>query len=390
MTAEAAKQWAEEMERRSSAFEKCLETHWTDDSCGWGALLKNLWWTEEATTRPSGLLLTGPEGCGRHTAAAHMVRFLQEQNFGSIWLSGDDLLEEGNVSEAREKLNALLDDFNEHEKCLCLVIEQLEGRSGRKELLSYLGKLLWDYWLVRKEGADSRLFLILIDSGRGIPSLLREQLQRCRMTLPDLEHRNCFLESREGLAGFVSLDDCAAYTEGFTYAQLMDLARDLQMLITSKNDALVSREQLEQLVEDQREETPAAQSVRRRAALEERLIHLADELPALLKNASFSGGTPVEVHQEQGEKLSPQTGALSPDYSTMKEDDQRASVEAQPVKELVADLFGNAEEANLLVAEVQQAQQASMNATQNAAETESAPIPETEEELSAVPETGNR
>ncbi len=377
MAAETAKDWAAQMERRSGAFEQCLETHWTDDSCGWGALLQNLWWAEEATTRPSGLLLTGPEGCGRHTAAAHMVRFLREQEFGSVWLTGDDLLAEGTVSEAKEKLDALLDDFWEQEKGLCLVVEQMEGQPGRKELLSYLGKLLWDYWLAREDGADSRLFLILIDSGRGIPSLLRERLQRCRMTLPDLEHRKCFLDSHKDLKGYVPMDDCAACTEGFTYAQLTDLVRDLRMLV-DLTDAPVSRAQLEQLVEEQREETPAAQSARRRAALEERLMHLADELPALLKNVSFGGGTPVEAHQTQAERLSPQTGTPSPDYDRMTEEGRRASVEMQPVNELIADLFGSAEEASLLVAEVQHARQARVSAVPDAVETESAAVPETE------------
>lgn len=386
MTAEAAKDWAEQMETRSFNFDQCLELHWTDDSCGWGALLRNLW-NEDPATRPSGLLLTGPEGCGRHTAAAHMVRFLQEQEFGSVWLSGNDLLAGGTVSEAKEKLKALLDDFWEQEKGLCLVVEQLEGQPGRKELLSYLGKLLWDYWLAREDGADSRLFLILIDGGRGIPSLLRERLQRCRMTLPDLEHRRRFLDSHKDLKSYVPLVDCAACTEGFTYAQLTDLVRDLRMLIDS-TDAPVSRAQMEQLVEEQREETPAAQSLRRRAAMEERLMHLAEELPALLKNASFGGGAPVEVHQEQVESLSPQTGAPSPDYDRMTEDDQRASVEAQPVNELLADLYGGAEAAKLLMAEVRQAQQARANAVPNTAETASVPISETEEEPDAVPETG--
>lgn len=355
MTAEKTKDWLERVIARSEDFEKCLKTHWTDDSFGWGALLGKLW-NEPAETRPTGLLLTGPEGCGRHAAAAHMVRILYGENFESVWLTGDDLLEEGNISVAQERLDALLDEFWEKEKGLCLVLEQLEGRTGRKELLNSLGKSLWDYWLARKtKRENSRLFLILIDNGRGIPSLLREQLQRCRMTLPDQQRRRSFLGNNAAdLKNYVDLDDCSVYTEGFTYAQMEDLVRDLRMQVDATSMAF-SREELKQMVEEQEEEPPASH---RRAVLEDRLTRMLDklpemldQLPALLQAVASSG---------RGWANQPDVSQIDLPSQNLEDMSQEAlssitreSLEEKDVSVLVAEIFGE-EEGRLLIQQAKQ------------------------------------
>ncbi|MCD8189407.1 MAG: hypothetical protein LUD78_04180 [Clostridiales bacterium] len=377
MTAEKTKDWVDRVIGRSEDFEECLKTHWTDDSFGWGALLGKLW-NEPADTRPTGLLLTGPEGCGRHAAAAHMVRILHGKEFGSVWLTGDDLLEEGNVSVAQERLDALLDDFWEKKKGLCLVLEQLEGRTGRKELLNSLGKSLWDYWLARETKSEaSRLFLILIDSGRGIPSLLRERLQRCRMTLPGQQHRRYFLDNNaKDVAGYVDFDDCAEYTEGFTYAQMEDLVRDLRMQVDATEMAL-SPEELKQMVEEQEEEPPAA---RRRAVLEDRLTQMLDklpellnQLPALLQAMSNGGGSQAN----RADFSSSQIDLSSQNLENMSEEELRKSLEEKDPNLLVAEIFGE-EEGKLLI---QQAHEAKFDQpAAEGAEQEPTPIVEEQKE----------
>ncbi|MCD7760204.1 MAG: hypothetical protein LUH16_00270 [Clostridiales bacterium] len=296
-----------------------------------GARLRTLWDGGESL-RPLGLLLTGPEGCGRHTAAAHMVRFLWDKEFGSIWLSGHDLLAEGGLSAAQDRLNGLLDDFYDQEKGLCLVIERLEGWDDREELLAFLGQTLWDYWRMGEDYPP--LFLILIDSGRSIPGLLRGRLQQCRMTPPNREQRLRFLENRgsaSGLTHYVAADAFADNTEGFNYAQLMDLAGNLCMLVY-QTDRGVTPEELAQLAAEQRGETPPAQ---RRAALGDALLKLVEALPELLKNGGGTGGGgnrgPEEDTEGSGGGVA---DSPSPGRPT------REDLERMPVKQLTCELFG--------------------------------------------------
>ena len=53
-----------------------------DDTFGWGSLYRKMWFSDYSH-RPSGtgVLLTGPEGCGKHTAAAHLIRELRNRDY---------------------------------------------------------------------------------------------------------------------------------------------------------------------------------------------------------------------------------------------------------------------------------------------------------------------
>ena len=87
--------------RKESILEYILSKE-LDDTFGWGKLLCSyLNVSEEMMRTKRGLLLTGPRGCGKHTAAYHVVKYLCSKNqwavkhnadpFGVEFLSGDDL-----------------------------------------------------------------------------------------------------------------------------------------------------------------------------------------------------------------------------------------------------------------------------------------------------------
>ncbi|MCC8128700.1 MAG: hypothetical protein LIO51_02025 [Clostridiales bacterium] len=342
--ASTAEKWVKRVKQASENFEVCLEENWTDDTCGWGARLRTLW-DQDDSLRPLGLLLTGPEGCGRHTAAAHVVRFLWGREFGSIWLSGHDLLSDGGLSAARERLNGLFDDFYNQKKGLCLVVERLEGWDDREELLAYLGQSLWDYWLMREEYPP--LFLILIDSGRNRHVLLRVSLQLCRMTPPNREQRLRFLENRgadSGLTKYVAADAFADAAEGLSYAQLLDLMGNLCMLVCQTARGVTPKE-LTQLVAEQRGEPFAIRSAQRRAALEEALLKLANELPELLRNAPL----PQSAVQPMVQPTPPVIPEPIPEPPPVDDTDLTyEELERMSVKQVTCKLFGE-ERGNRLI-----------------------------------------
>jgi hypothetical protein len=88
--------WKTSVIERSELLEQYYMGIAPDDSFNWGERLKNLWHT---IPMPSGLgvLIIGKDGCGKHTAAAHLLSFFlnSSHRYTPIFLYGDDFLDEG-------------------------------------------------------------------------------------------------------------------------------------------------------------------------------------------------------------------------------------------------------------------------------------------------------
>lgn len=240
-----------------------------DDSFGWGAMLEAMW---KRSDRPSGLLLTGQAGCGKHMAQAHMLRLLMNDGYDVLIIS-DDVFEEGirgaEVSEVLEQ------QFGRGKK-LCIVLDQLT--KVRDALVSCCGRML------ASEG--NALFVILLEETAGrIPSMLRDKLLRCHMNLPAAENRWAFmegyLERHFGLKlrYYVKEETMNAHTKGFTYAQLKDLTYNIG--ITLEMDASDGID--EYLIAFAQEQAIAPQSGEENDLLRAQLGDLVERLPELLK-----------------------------------------------------------------------------------------------------------
>ena len=240
-----------------------------DDSFGWGRILNNLWFGA-GETRPSGsgLLLTGPAGCGKHTALHHMIFLLSQLDYQFIFLDGTEL---NNSDEAIEKLDALLDQCHEKRSGLCLVLEETAQQPCSQALYRYLGKTLCQYYLSR--GEESRLpgpkdyplqqwdndalpglnpfFVVLIEEEEPrLPALLRKRLQVCRMALPTFKQRLAFIENHE-LGNIQTQDGFLEQTDGLSYGQLEDLINSLRAFTAGAD--IRSEDSMNALLADQKE-----------------------------------------------------------------------------------------------------------------------------------------
>ncbi len=313
-----------------------------DDSFGWGGRVQMLC-RRAVGRRPSGLFLIGKPGCGKHTAMAFAIDALEESKYSFLFLCGNDLLA-GNVGFAsiKEKIDVFLDECYGNEEGLCLIIENLEEADCREEFLCFLGMTLAEY----KMQADvlPPLFAILISEEEfSLPSILRNQLLLCRMTLPDLEHRRIFLQNRgRDIQHYVALEQIAEQTEGYSYAQLIDLVRNLILIIDSDEDSVITKEKVEDLIQDQRPDPEIGQAGERIADQLEKLINQSEEflqqLPVLLETIGSRVMESLPSTQSGRNLYSDKILDINPSKEMIQPD--REAIEAMPVKQLARDLFG--------------------------------------------------
>ncbi len=256
-----------------------------DNTFGWGTMLGQMW---QERVRPSGLLLLGPDGCGKHTAALHMMRVVSDDEYEFAVVNDEVLARCGDVTE----LAGWVEEHVKTKLPLCLVLDQPSDRKKRKALLSALAVLMARS---RSGGNRQLLFLICIGiSGRELPSQLRTGLMRCVMTLPTAVYRQVFLQKQLQEQFQIELEDCAgeeliARTEGFTYAQLRDLAYQIGLTARMYGTEDIEPDIL-QLVSDQQsiteEDVPDVPQEDGLTQLAERVGSLIEMLPLLLKAVS--------------------------------------------------------------------------------------------------------
>lgn len=324
--------WIEnEIKYQSDAYLQYLKMIEADDTFEWGEMIENyLQAPSETLRRKRGLLLTGPNGCGKHTAAYRAVTYLtdetkwasslrlSEEPFECVCVSGRDFSfpdeERGNVYAY---LNALLDAFEG--KKLCLVVEYPEFSTQCEELLKRLGQFACMYYTVE---ALAPLFLIVITEDEAIiPQMLRERLNQCKMTLPDSAKRMRFLKQNgrfEDTLGLSSAKSDAFYeelveaTEGQTYAQLRDTIAGMEMRINC--DLQDDLSELAQM--GAHFSTEAVDTTKQR--FYEKALDFMDSLPVLLEKMPAQ----VSVYERPHETVSASSVelALSNDESNSQDE----------------------------------------------------------------------
>ncbi len=326
-----------------------------DDTFGWGNLFQKMWFSDvHALPSGTGVLLTGPAGCGKHTAAAHLIRNLRARGYVLAVLPEDDPEGDGPNTPTQIRLNSLLDYWLEDlRKPLCLLAEDVSGRSRSRELFRFLGEMLCYYYLHRGEdslqpGPKDRMasrkyrmtedpvlpfFLILIENREAaVPGILRNRLQLCRMSPPDRAQREAFLGSTQHYVqylsdarGLVSAEELLARTEGMTYAQLEDLVNALNTLYETNRGA--DAQAVRSLLDSQ---LPPGRSPGR---LERLLRELPGALARLPVNAGGQGGGAVAPAQ-------PVVARTKAEEPQMTNADYAAQFTKDSVYASASDLFG--------------------------------------------------
>ena len=90
MKHEILQEWLDKTLQDSANLEYDIFLEELDDTFGWGEILELMWYKLPQPCA-GGILLTGPDGCGKHTAAAHMVRLaVKGGHLGVVFLDGAD------------------------------------------------------------------------------------------------------------------------------------------------------------------------------------------------------------------------------------------------------------------------------------------------------------
>ena len=339
--------WIEnEIKDRSTTLMQYLRQIQLDDTFRWGKMIKSyLQVPSDSLRRKKGLLITGPSGCGKHTAAYHATVFLNdkwkdsfstvEYPFECAFVSGKDFSFPHEQKDlVNTYLNGLLHSYAGQN--LCLVLEYPERSTHCEELLERLGQISCKYYCassvseevvgyVGYDGYDgydyydddetsesgfsndsveqlAPLFLIVItEDEKIIPSVLRERLNLCKMTLPNYDRRFAYFLNNgnfeENLMGYNSeqvkalCQKLAKETEGHTYQQLRDSVEELIMQIYG--DLEVTELGMSQTCANLQnvDENVVANRVKQR--FYEKIIEFVDHIPEIL--GKIATAAPVSI-----------------------------------------------------------------------------------------------
>ena len=337
--------WIEKTKQFSLIVSEYLLNEIPDDSFGWGARMSTL-----ARQLPdeniSGLLLTGPDGCGKHTCVSHFIRELKNDDFEPVFLNGSSF-KKHNVSAlgATELIGALLDDFYDRNKGICLVLDQLEGNNFYSEVLDYLCEIVCEYHLMRNEYPP--FFVIIIKKEpAGVPALLSTRLLQCNMTLPTASQRRAFFEGKaKMIKKCVDFEKIVMHTDGFSYNDLLSLIRNVTLELDSRRALAIEDSTLEELIKAQSASNNKADCKADFFKKAEEFIESFLILTERLANQKVQAVTFTDATQrkaiEESQQQDGQTNAINLEMEWQKS-------ENMPVKQLVSEVLGEEDVERLL------------------------------------------
>ncbi|MBQ2444010.1 MAG: ATP-binding protein [Clostridia bacterium] len=218
-----------------------------DYSFGWRDVIE----TTVSEKKAKGLLLTGAEGSGKHTAAEIAVNMLSGDEYGYevIYLSGNDFSFSTADIEADEQerqgiieredwdvftddivhtfLDNLLNEFynDERQDNLCIMLENISQCDMSDLIYDRIGRYVRMYD-INEDFPD--LFVVVIEpDDRYVKGCLRKYLRLMKMSLPNAAQRRQMLINRK--IDFETAEAIANHTEGFNYSQLRDLAENINV-----------------------------------------------------------------------------------------------------------------------------------------------------------------
>lgn len=233
----SAKEWVENITKESNDIYNVVMNKRLGDASGMGEMIRKCI-VMGKTARPMGLVLSGPAGTGKHTAAYHAIEALEQEGCVPVFLTGSGMAEDiSSYADFVECLNAMLDSFYDDGKGLCLVIDEPEEAGFGVRFYSFLGRVANDY-RIHPDDLPT-LFIILISEKKLlIPSILSDMLLSLVFVLPDIDQRTVFVNERaRSIKNYVSLPDLAKYSEGCSFSDLERVIKRLEVIIDTTDCA---------------------------------------------------------------------------------------------------------------------------------------------------------
>lgn len=324
----------EQIRENSRIYTAFYQNKEPDGTMGWDELIRLLLGTEEyeGSKRENGLLITGPEGCGRHTLLAQVIAIAVEKEYTPIFLTGEDLADGTSVqAEVLERMNAVLDRSVGEEDRICLVLEQLEQLSSLPALMKLLERRLCR----ASYGEAEDFFLVLIqESAFPIPSVLKGMLQVCRMQYPNRKRRELFFKNHLRtfeLKESLPMDQILDQTERFSYDELSNLVELLEAGEKLLGGKIPERD-LQEWIDGLRPEVSEKEA---KQAFVSRLGQILEQLPEILSQPVQQ----VRTSQMQGE-IGTGKNSSEPEMLHLTEEDRIAKLQDETGAETINKIFG--------------------------------------------------
>ena len=211
-----------------------------DDTSGNGKKICELFeqWVdgEIMEERPAGVHITGPDGCGKHTALLYLLKSIKEiSKYDFIYF---DKYQEINESLLIEISNELIKTYAK-EKPLCMIID---GYECGNDYYRFLYRELYKRWLNK----NTEIFIILIDSGNELPSFLSDIMYTLRISKPTYRIREKlideYFDTELDISSKLLFDDIYGLnsliedTEGLTYKEIRKILDVLKDYILENKD----------------------------------------------------------------------------------------------------------------------------------------------------------
>ena len=325
--------WLEGLLKYSQDLTNYITDNEPDDSFGWGGRLRQLI-ALDVGQRRSGVMICGPDGCGKHTAAYHVVRELVSIKYTAFFVRGSQLGEGcASSGEVIARLDELLDHYYDEKSALCLVIDEPSECPFCAEVFNHLGMTSYIYDL-NKDSVPG-FFPVLISKENLYPgAILKYRLICCRMTYPSSDDRVAFLNKRgKEISKVLSLQKLAGMTDGFSYAGLIDLV-DIFTMIADVSGGVISDRLVNETVENQRMRDPSAKAP---SASSEKGDEILNALRGIEQAISKKGGVSM-IHDNPQPEIE-----QTPDLN-----EAIKKIQTMPVRDLAISLLGEERYENLL------------------------------------------
>ena len=328
-----------------------------DYSFGWKSIIE----FTVSNCSINGLLISGADGCGKHTAAdiacsvllgerEYELAYLNSEDFvfSEAELKADDSDRQRKIEKGDTKTYTD-DTIHSFFECLfsmfeedlpyCLVIDNTDGFEKIKSVYSRLGKYICI--------GEPNVFVIVIERNENaVPSVLRNQLRLMRMTAPNRRQRISMIDNalkKTQVIDRETVEIISDATEDLTYSQLKDLVCNLSMYVLG--DVNFSIEGINEMVSSQYHlisdgDGIQDEKIRLYRKIEE-LIDMAPELIEKMPAASFAAVRTAETENKTEDMASLEEKDAAIDAEAVREQNKiKYESERMPMQDLLGSYLG--------------------------------------------------